>query len=121
MFSYAAVIDTDAPLLHNMPAVPGGWCVVMGNEDTGISDAVRAGCHDRVRIDMEPEVHTWTHDALFCFVSPYCGATYLPRMYVCQVDSLNIGVATGILLAGFREREPGVRAVAPVSLLPYGL
>ena len=74
--SYAAVIDTDAPLLQDMPGVPRAWCVVMGNEDTGISDEVRAVCHDRVRIDMEPEV-----------------------------DSLNIGVATGILLHGFRERE----------------
>ena len=38
--SYAAVIDTDAPLLHTIDAVPKAWCIVMGNEDTGISPEV---------------------------------------------------------------------------------
>eukprot|EP00658_Telonema_sp_P-2_P073921 TRINITY_DN6306_c0_g1_i4.p1 TRINITY_DN6306_c0_g1~~TRINITY_DN6306_c0_g1_i4.p1 ORF type:complete len:373 (+),score=77.25 TRINITY_DN6306_c0_g1_i4:122-1120(+) len=74
--SYAAVIDMDASLLHQISAVPASWCVVMGNEDTGISEPVRAACDTRVRIRMDP-----------------------------AVDSLNIGVAAGILLNGFCERE----------------
>lgn len=76
LVSYAAVIDDDAPLLHELGASPESWCVVMGNEDVGISEQVREVCYSRVRIDMEPEV-----------------------------DSLNIGVAAGILLHGFRSQE----------------
>jgi len=82
--SYAAVIDEDAPLLHTIDAVPKAWCLVMGNEDTGIGPEVREACTQRLRIHMEP-----------------------------GVDSLNIGVATGILLSGFRERELRAEAGGP--------
>ena len=41
--SYAAVIDEDAKLLkHVQRPAPGRWCCVLGSEDTGVSDAVRA-------------------------------------------------------------------------------
>ena len=56
LVSYAAVIDDDAPLLHELAASPEAWCVVMSNEDVGISEQVRAVCYSRVRIDMQPEV-----------------------------------------------------------------
>jgi hypothetical protein len=53
------------------------WCCVLGNEDVGISDAVR-GLPDlvRLRVDMVP-----------------------------GVDSLSINNATAVLLNGLRERE----------------
>jgi tRNA G18 (ribose-2'-O)-methylase SpoU len=74
--SFAAVLDHDAPSLHQLGSVPKAWCVVMGNENSGISEEVRAACDNRILIHMSREV-----------------------------DSLNIGVAAGILLSGFRERE----------------
>jgi hypothetical protein len=54
-------------------------CVVLGNENTGVSLGVRDACTTLLRIDMNP-----------------------------RVDSLSITVAGGILLNGLREREaPG--------------
>jgi hypothetical protein len=73
------VIDPDAPRMGS-PSVPPPtkrWCVVFGNEDTGVGGAIRELCADsRVRINMAP-----------------------------GVDSLNIGVATGILLHWFAEND----------------
>lgn len=79
LLSYAAVIDADA---HRMGSAtlappPERWCVVFGNEDTGVGGAIRELCADRrVRINMAG-----------------------------GVDSLNIGVATGILLHWFAEQD----------------
>ena len=50
--------------------------MVLGNENTGVSPAVRDACTTLLRIDMHP-----------------------------RVDSLSITVAGGILLNGLRERE----------------
>lgn len=76
LISYAAVIDQDALKLISLPMSPHRWCAVVGNEDKGISPAVREACTYRVRIDMYP-----------------------------TVDSLAITVAAGITLNGLRERE----------------
>lgn len=52
-------------------------CLVVGNEQDGVSAEARAACSGGgVRIEMAP-----------------------------GVDSLNVGVATAVLLNGFRERE----------------
>jgi len=52
------------------------WCCVMGNEADGVSKKVLGVCRQRITIGM-----------------------------VDGVDSLSVGVATGILLHGMRERE----------------
>ncbi len=106
--SFAAVIDEDAPRLSQLRAERDGkasshedqeikhqakkhkidgntdmslsarWCLVLGNEDVGVSDSVRnAKGMRRVRISMAK-----------------------------GVDSLSINNATAVLLNGFREREP---------------
>lgn len=80
LVSFAAVIDKDATRLDALPASPARWCAVVGNEDKGISPAVREACSRRVRISMYP-----------------------------TVDSLAITVAAGITLNGLREREGGDR------------
>ena len=76
LVSFAAVIDKDATRLDALCASPSRWCAVVGNEDKGISTAVREACSQRVRIAMFP-----------------------------TVDSLAITVAAGIILNGLRERE----------------
>jgi tRNA G18 (ribose-2'-O)-methylase SpoU len=87
--SYAAVIDRDAnPLCSfgtqgDARSISRRWCVVMGNEDTGIGESVRGVCEQRrVRISMAD-----------------------------GVDSLNIGVACGVLLHWFacHDQRPGWR------------
>jgi tRNA G18 (ribose-2'-O)-methylase SpoU len=73
------VIDADAPRMGSplVPPPPARWCVVFGNEDTGVRGPIRELCADhRVRINMAP-----------------------------GVDSLNIGVATGILLHWFADSD----------------
>jgi tRNA G18 (ribose-2'-O)-methylase SpoU len=77
---YGAVIDEDATLLQSLNtsvSVAPRWCCVLGNEDAGISEAVRGlpGLV-RLRVDMVP-----------------------------GVDSLSINNATAVLLNGLRERE----------------
>jgi tRNA G18 (ribose-2'-O)-methylase SpoU len=57
-------------------SIPSSWCLVVGNEGNGISEAVTAACSYRIRIDMAQ-----------------------------GVDSMSIPVATGILLNGLVERE----------------
>ena len=77
--SYAAVIDADAQRLGagGFARPPPRWCVVFGNEDTGVGEGVRRLCGERrVRINMAR-----------------------------GVDSLNIGVAAGILLHWFAEHD----------------
>jgi len=81
--SFGAVIDEDATSLRSLNSTPESvfvasrWCCVLGNEDAGISDAVR-NVPDlvRLRVDMLP-----------------------------GVDSLSINNATAVLLNGLRERE----------------
>ena len=77
--SYGAVIDHPSSELRTVRLQTArGWCLVMGNEDTGLSPQCRAACSGGgLRIPMAP-----------------------------GVDSLNVGVAAGILLNGLVEREP---------------
>ena len=80
--SYAAVIDgsKDYPGARSgegSRAGPSRWCVVVGNEDVGVRDTVRAACTHSATIDMPS-----------------------------HVDSLSITVAAGILLAQVRGAEP---------------
>jgi tRNA G18 (ribose-2'-O)-methylase SpoU len=76
--SFAAVIDKSATLLKHLPpgSSPLRWCVVLGNEHSGVSLVARGACQ-RLRIDMEADV-----------------------------DSLSINNANAIMLNGLREREP---------------
>ena len=76
--SFAAVIDQDATLLHTLKApIAHRYCIVLGNEDHGVSlDVRKTPSIVRLRIDMAP-----------------------------SVDSLSINNATSILLFGLKERE----------------
>ncbi len=76
--SFAAVIDNDATLLHTLNApLARRYCIVLGNEDHGVSENVRVTPGIvRLRIGMAP-----------------------------NVDSLSINNATAILLFGLKERE----------------
>ena len=76
--SFAAVIDKDATLLHTLGApIPRRYCIVLGNEDHGVSlNVLRTPGIIRLRIGMAPDV-----------------------------DSLSINNASAILLFGLKERE----------------
>eukprot|EP00978_Attheya_sp_CCMP212_P027885 scaffold94607_cov56-Attheya_sp.AAC.11 len=76
--SYAAVIDSDAMILSKMPnnSISRSWCCVMGNEGSGLSDAVSEACTFKIKIDMAS-----------------------------HVDSLSVSVACGIILHGLNERQ----------------
>ena len=76
--TFAAVIDKDSTFLKSIAApLKDRWCVILGNEDKGVSDAVRGiSGIVKLRIDIAP-----------------------------GVDSLSITNATAVLLNGLRERE----------------
>ena len=76
--TFAAVIDQDSTFLKSIAApLQDRWCVILGNEDKGVSDAVRGiSGIVKLRIDIAP-----------------------------GVDSLSITNATAVLLNGLRERE----------------
>ena len=75
---YAAVVDDESSFLQDVKAVSEDWCCVMGNEGTGISAEVIAECDKKIKINISKDV-----------------------------DSLSVGIATGILLNGLKEREGG--------------
>jgi tRNA G18 (ribose-2'-O)-methylase SpoU len=77
--SYAAVIDKSADMIlekTKQGQISKNWCLVLGNEGNGISQAVIQSCNHRLRVAMAD-----------------------------GVDSLSVGVAAGILLHGLKERE----------------
>eukprot|EP00698_Gefionella_okellyi_P002427 TRINITY_DN12287_c0_g1_i1.p1 TRINITY_DN12287_c0_g1~~TRINITY_DN12287_c0_g1_i1.p1 ORF type:complete len:311 (-),score=59.76 TRINITY_DN12287_c0_g1_i1:714-1646(-) len=80
--SYSAVIDADAPTLSQLAHVGQKWGLIVGSEHHGISAAVRMASTSLLRIAMAP-----------------------------GVDSLNVGVAAGILLHNLREATGGVQEV----------
>lgn len=76
--SFAAVTDEDADYtLERMKQVPRRYCLVLGNEGDGISHRVAQASDSSVRIGM-----------------------------AVGVDSFSLPVAAGILMHGFRNKEP---------------
>lgn len=74
--TFAAVIDNDSKILNKLRDISSRWCCVMGNEGNGISIDVVDVCDTKIKISISD-----------------------------NVDSLSVGVATGILLNGLKERE----------------
>ena len=73
---FAAVVDDNSKFLHEIKSVNERWCCVMGNEGNGISNEVIGICDTKVKISISA-----------------------------NVDSLSVGVATGVMLNGLRERD----------------
>eukprot|EP00397_Hematodinium_sp_SG-2012_P026328 GEMP01027575.1.p1 GENE.GEMP01027575.1~~GEMP01027575.1.p1 ORF type:complete len:450 (+),score=93.58 GEMP01027575.1:44-1393(+) len=71
--TYGAIVQDDTVPLGSIRRRKEPWCLVVGSEHFGISDAVRAECGTKVKIEMSPDV-----------------------------DSLNVGVAAAVLLHHFR-------------------